>query len=555
MNKKTKNLRAIDLYSGVGGWALGLRLAGIEIVASYERRGVANETNFKNNRHQAQTVDIRRLDLNELPKNIDIVVGSPPCTQFSFSNRGGNGDIEDGLQDIIKFLEIVDHVKPKMWAMENVPRVAKIIETELLPKGRLHRFKHLNIVPHTINMADFGVPQKRLRCIAGNFDFNLLSSYVPEVPKKTFGQVIRALASDSIVDPVYGLQLNRQHLRDHVAEEVLSAEEVRINKAAKVTHPVYNCMSFPDRLDRPVRTITATCTRVSRESIVIEDPNRAGAYRRLTIRERACLQGFPVTFQFYGETYGQRQQMVGNAIPPVFTFYLAQALKNVSADKLTKLSDAATGLECPIPLPVDAKPDRSGVKYPEKRKFRFAIPSLRLKSGVRFEMINTFEGSQPVWKVDFYFGTSKSIQSLRLDNTLHTFLIGKLPKTLRSKVEEKLASLLNFIRNADVAHMQRIWSHKGVGCTTPFMLLDRLDESGTDMVKLLGGDELLAQVLVSDAIMAEYGQAAGGLPGLAKLARNAPLILAGLLIGSLANMELSGHVDMVPRAQKKQVVG
>jgi hypothetical protein len=29
-------MRAIDLYSGIGGWALGLRLAGIEVVASYE---------------------------------------------------------------------------------------------------------------------------------------------------------------------------------------------------------------------------------------------------------------------------------------------------------------------------------------------------------------------------------------------------------------------------------------------------------------------------------------------------------------------------------------
>lgn len=37
-------LRAIDLYSGVGGWSLGMRLAGINVVASYERWGPANET-------------------------------------------------------------------------------------------------------------------------------------------------------------------------------------------------------------------------------------------------------------------------------------------------------------------------------------------------------------------------------------------------------------------------------------------------------------------------------------------------------------------------------
>ena len=70
-------MKAIDLYSGVGGWSLGLRLAGIDVVASYEKWGAANETNFKNNHHPAQTVDIRRLDPSDLPQGIDFVVGSP----------------------------------------------------------------------------------------------------------------------------------------------------------------------------------------------------------------------------------------------------------------------------------------------------------------------------------------------------------------------------------------------------------------------------------------------------------------------------------------------
>lgn len=555
MAKRPRKLRAIDLYSGVGGWALGLRMAGIDIVASFERWGVANETNFKNNRHQAQTVDIRRLDLKEIPSDIDIVVGSPPCTEFSFSNRGGSGDIDDGLQDIIRFLTIVDHVKPKVWAMENVPRVAKIIETELLPGGRLRRFAHLNIVPHVVNMADFGVPQKRSRCIAGNFDYGLLASYAPKVPKRTFGQVIKALVSDPVIDPIYGLSLEKKHLRDHVTEEALSVEEVRINMAAKMTHPVYNSMSFPDQLDRPVRTITATCTRVGRESIIIEVPERKGKYRRLTIRERACLQGFPVTFQFYGQTYGQRQKMVGNAIPPVFAFYLAQAFKNVDANQLPMVADVATALECPCPLAVDARPDRHGSKYPTNRKFRFAIPSLHLKSGVRFEMANVFEGSQTKWKVAFYFGTSKSIQSLELNAMLNTFLIRKLPKILGRNIEEEITSLKDFIANADIEHMQRIWSHKGVGCTSPFMLLDRLDEAGERVAKLLRNYELLAQKLVNGAVVNEFEKAISTVPGLAKLTRNAVVILAGFLVGSSANIELSRHCEMLSTRQKKAMTG
>jgi DNA (cytosine-5)-methyltransferase 1 len=44
MAKKATTVRAIDLYSGVGGWSLGLRLAGVEVVASYELWGPANES-------------------------------------------------------------------------------------------------------------------------------------------------------------------------------------------------------------------------------------------------------------------------------------------------------------------------------------------------------------------------------------------------------------------------------------------------------------------------------------------------------------------------------
>jgi DNA (cytosine-5)-methyltransferase 1 len=214
-----KKARAIDLYSGIGGWSLGLRLSGIEVVASYEYWGPANETNFKNNAHLAQTVDIRRLALADLPSDIDIVVGSPPCTQFSFSNRGGGGDIADGLKDIKKFLSIVDHLKPRVWAMENVPRVAKIIETEMQDGGALEDFRHLGCSTHIVDMAEFGVPQRRRRCIAGNFNMQLLNSYRSGARTPSLGDVVQALAANPITDPLFGIELLRTNLTDHVKED------------------------------------------------------------------------------------------------------------------------------------------------------------------------------------------------------------------------------------------------------------------------------------------------------------------------------------------------
>ena len=90
-------MKAIDLYSGVGGWSLGLKMAGVDVIQSYEWWSPAAETLINNLGGDVSIADIRTLPLSSIPLDIDIIVGSPPCTQFSYSNRGGSGDIYDGL--------------------------------------------------------------------------------------------------------------------------------------------------------------------------------------------------------------------------------------------------------------------------------------------------------------------------------------------------------------------------------------------------------------------------------------------------------------------------
>jgi DNA (cytosine-5)-methyltransferase 1 len=550
--KKAKIVRAIDLYSGVGGWSLGLRLAGIEVVASYELWGPANETNFKNNSHQAQTVDIRRLAIDDLPGDIDIVVGSPPCTQFSYSNRGGGGDLADGLKDIIQFLTIVDHLKPRMWAMENVPRVAKIIEKELEPGGVLAKFAHLGCATHVVDMAEYGIPQRRRRCIAGNFDIELLKSFMSKAHAPTLGAVVTALAADPVVDPLYGLSIPRPDLIDHVEEDLLSAEEVRINRSNKMMHTVYNSMPFPDPMDRTVRTITATCTRVSRESIVIAVPGRIGAYRRLTLRERACLQGFPVTFQFYGANYGQKLRMIGNAVPPAFSYLMGHVLQGRRAADAPLLCHAARDLKRPKPIPRETPPDRAGARYPENRTFKFAVPSLQLKSGVRFELANDCTGKIVTWRMAFYFGTSKAIHSIPLSEETADCLDLAASPALKAAIDPCLERVRQFVKNADIANMQSVWTHRRPGGTRAFMLLDKLDEIGAAMTQAIAPHSGEASRLIEAIIQHYHGASGAALPGLAKLARNSATILAGLLIGSTVNPLLLARVHS-GNVQKRQI--
>jgi DNA (cytosine-5)-methyltransferase 1 len=537
MVKRTRS--AIDLYSGVGGWSLGLKLAGIAAEHSFDHWAIANRTNQINNGHEVHLVDVRALSPAQLPSDTEFVVGSPPCTQFSYSNRGGSGNVQDGLKDIIQFLTIVDYLKPRAWAMENVPRVAGIIETELKPGGVLEPFKHLNIQTHIINMEDFGLPQRRRRCICGNFDFDLLKSYVDDQSALTLGDVLVALGGPKIVDPIWGISTDRDCLIDHEHEAPLSAEEEKINRASKVNHPVYNKMEFPDRLDRSGRTVTATCTRVSRESIIVR-PQASEALRRLTLRERAVLQSFPISFQFYGKTSAQKQKMIGNAFPPLMAFFIAQAMLGVRNARRMAPHVAIERFNPPREAPPQTPPSDPPRKYPPSRKFRFAIPSLQLKSGVGFEFSNSIEGDKIDWSVRLYFGNSKNIHSLNMGAASFNKLIGKLDVAAAKQVKAELQILATYLKSVDLVRLQDVWSHRGPGGTRPTDILDRLTEAGVTMSSLLQlQSDSRSAAMIQNALEFEFGAKYYEITGTAKLVRNERLVLAGLLIGSMTNSILS----------------
>lgn len=543
-------MRAIDLYSGVGGWSLGLRMAGIKVVRSFEWWKEANTTHNLNFGTDHDEVDIRQLrlrDLDDLGK-IDIVVGSPPCTQFSFSNRGGSGDIEDGLVDIKKFLDVVAYLSPRYWAMENVPRVAGILSQSLLPGGPLERYRKLVKVIEVVDTADFGVPQNRRRMIAGDFPSELFFSYRENIPRRTLGDVVESLSADPVVDPVYGFRLARAKLTDHEHEAPLSAEERRLNEESKRYHPVYNLMQFPDRFDRPSRTVTATCTRVSRESIVIKDPN-TDALRRLTVRERASVQSFPITYQYFGSSYSNRQKLVGNAVPPLLTYFIASSMRKVSPARAADIPKSAEKIHpLPIERPGSVRVDIAGANYPDDRRFRAAIPGLRFGSGVRFELANLHKSGKPLWRIGFYFGSSKDVQSVEMTDGLEASLLNGLDEASRRQASAILRNLVEVVPEDGAYELQSSWTRKesGVG---PFKFIDKVAGAIPRLERILRPVEPICLELLGSTIIRK---GVDSVP--AKLKANASKIVAGLLAGSRVNSVLADKkgVEAVPKDHRRQ---
>ena len=531
---RAEPMRVIDLYSGVGGWTLGLRMAGFQVVRSYEWWAQANRTYETNFASAPLEADIRSLPLDAFPKDVDVIVGSPPCTQFSFANRGGNGDIADGLKDIHKFLEVVEYVRPKHWVMENVPRVAGILERELSIGGSLERFSDLVEVITVEDMSEFGLPQRRRRMIAGSFPFGGLEKYRGRVQPPTLGQVISNLGSDPVVDPIYGLELEPAQLRDHVAETALDEEEVRLNRDAKQYHHYCNIMTFPDPLDRPARTVTALCTRVSRESIVVE-PER-GQLRRLTLRERATLQGFPITFQFDGDSYSDKLKQVGNAIPPLFVYYVAQSIRGRSADDLPEATDIPYRHPLPAELPPEIEPKPPRGHYPETRRFRTVIPGLRFGSGVRFDFANEFEGDEVSWRVTFFYGTSKHIHRITPQPTFLERVAGwSSSAAVLEQLTEGARRIEEEFGDLTAERLQEVWSRRKHG-VHPHRFADRLGELADELHdQIPSADRGRIEETTLGWLRSQRPESRTYLNNSSKMRKIASRVFVGLLVGAWLN--------------------
>src|SRR5262249_20941685 len=161
--------------------------------------------------------DLLTYEYQKIPAGVGLVVGSPPCTDFSFSNRGGSGDVAKGLEHVLRFLEIVSHIRPRFWAMENVPRLATFLFEHRSRYRLLNRFAHVLETANfrILDASTFGLPQRRLRAVIGNIPFELLTEYSHTCAKSTLGGTIDSLRVDPVKDINFGLELPLGYLTDH----------------------------------------------------------------------------------------------------------------------------------------------------------------------------------------------------------------------------------------------------------------------------------------------------------------------------------------------------
>jgi site-specific DNA-cytosine methylase len=87
-------MNAIDLFSGPGGFSLGLRRAGFQVIANVEINRDAMDTyGLHDSRSTHFNEDIRSISFGNYRRFVDLVAGGPPCQPFSIGGcRRSNAD-------------------------------------------------------------------------------------------------------------------------------------------------------------------------------------------------------------------------------------------------------------------------------------------------------------------------------------------------------------------------------------------------------------------------------------------------------------------------------
>lgn len=334
MTSPLPTIAAIDLFCGAGGLSLGLKQAGIQVVAGIDLDPACAfpyERNLKAKFLERDVSTVSGAELNALwPEgSLRLLAGCAPCQPFSSHRRGKDTRNEENWDLLSQFDRLVEETLPDFVTMENVPRLAGMAVFQSFVKSL--ESKGYRVQFGTLYGPDFGLPQERRRLV-------LLAGRNREVPLpvgersspryKTVRQTIGRLPAlaQGEVDPRDPLHRARSLSEINQRRIELSKpggtwrdwpEELRAPCHRKASGSSFQAFYGRMVWNQPSPTITTQAYNFGTGRFGHPDQNRG-----LTLREAAMLQGFPRAYEFVPK--GSRPSMqavgrlIGNAVPPAF---------------------------------------------------------------------------------------------------------------------------------------------------------------------------------------------------------------------------------------------
>ncbi len=298
--KRKKELTAVDLFSGCGGLSLGFQKSGFLLKAAFELWDAAikcYEANF--------THPVIQMDLSDIDKavaiireyNPDIIIGAPPCQEFSHAGKR----VEAGRAELTEcFAKIVTGYRPQCFVMENVDRAKK---SHAYSEARtILKDAGYGLTEMVLDASLCGTPQKRKRFICvgmlnkeDGFATNIFLSRMAKKP-----MTLRDYFGDSL-----GFEYYYRHPRNYNRRAVFSIDEPAPTMRG-VNRPVPK--GYPGHKNDACQ--------------VTSDMHVLSTY------ERALIQTFPKGFVWTGNKT-ENEQMIGNAVPVNLATYVADIVKEI----------------------------------------------------------------------------------------------------------------------------------------------------------------------------------------------------------------------------------
>ena len=382
-------LRAVELFAGAGGLAMGVSLAGFKSLAVVEWDKWACDSVRQNQLRGFPLVgdwpltegDVRSADWSAIPQGIELLAGGPPCQPFSM---GGKHKAHDDTRDMFPAtVDIVRRLRPQAFIVENVKGLTRasfanyyqyiLLQLEFPESPRRKReewFDHLmrlqqiksargvqgqaltyNVVPTLVNAADYGIPQKRERVFIVGFRSDLGIDW--RFPSATHSE--EALIHSQCVSGSYW---ERHGVSARKRPEMPERQAARIRRLAQagpggllpwrtVRDAIHD---LPDPESRSAKTIadhryqpgarsypghTGSPLDQPAKTIKAGDHgvpggenmlvNTDGSVRYFTARETARIQTFPDGYVFHG-SWSETMRQLGNAVPVALARVVASSV-------------------------------------------------------------------------------------------------------------------------------------------------------------------------------------------------------------------------------------
>lgn len=343
--EQSSNPGCVDLFCGAGGLSVGFSEAGFDVIAGFDADEKAIETwNANHDSGVGVVADLGEQSPREVlaeanidSADVDVVIGGPPCQDFSKCNQKLDLD-RNNL--VLAFAEYVAELEPDAFLIENVRQLTSTHKE--IYDAAVERFEELGFdVNHRLlDAADYGVPQHRIRAfVLGIRD----ADSIPRFPAPTHGPDSRGgrslVTAGEALDDVPSPDEPERYAVTSQHADLLEDIPPGMNYSfytERMCHPDPEFEwrgKFSDYLykadpERPVRTLKAQPGSAS-------GPFHWDA-RRFTERELQRLQGFPDWFEFqHGWTTVIEQ--IGNSVPPLIAHGIASALRRQMANRVDLL--------------------------------------------------------------------------------------------------------------------------------------------------------------------------------------------------------------------------